>query len=247
MDGIEVASVLALSGVTDPSTLSIPINNYIIRDGDSVVLLDAGAGNTMQASSGKLFGNLKAAGVSGAEVTHLLLSHLHPDHANGVLDEAGKAAFPNATLFVSDVEIDFWLGEPVANEPHWVTSNRARTRLNLDAYKDRITRVREGDEVAGLTALLAGGHTPGHMMWSGKIGNESFVIWGDLVHLASVQLPHPDVSVIYDIDPNAAAVSRKRYCDMLAHERPLILGAHIENGGMGYVRRKGNAYAFENL
>ena len=59
-------------------------------------MIDAGAGNTMQPTLGKLPDNLRAAGVEPGAVTHIVMTHLHPDHANGLVDDAGNPHYPQA-------------------------------------------------------------------------------------------------------------------------------------------------------
>ena len=88
--GMERAQAEQLVGGTDQGSLYIPVNNFLIRRGDNIILIDAGAGNTMQPTLGKLPDNLRAAGIAPAAVTHIVMTHLHPDHANGLVDDAGR-------------------------------------------------------------------------------------------------------------------------------------------------------------
>ena len=90
-------------------SVAIPVNNFLIRRGGKVILIDAGAGNTMQPTLGKLPGNLRAANVDPATVSHIVLTHLHPDHANGLVDDDGKPHYPNAEIVVNETEIEFWI------------------------------------------------------------------------------------------------------------------------------------------
>ena len=88
--GMERALADRLVGGTKDGSLYIPVNNFLLRRGGNVILIDAGAGNTMQPTLGKLPDNLRAAGVQPAAVTHIVMTHLHPDHANGLVDDSGK-------------------------------------------------------------------------------------------------------------------------------------------------------------
>jgi glyoxylase-like metal-dependent hydrolase (beta-lactamase superfamily II) len=77
-------------------------------------------------------------------------------------------------------------------------------------------------------------------------GRESFLAWGDIVHLSAVQISHPDTALTYDLDPDKARQSRHRILDMAANERVVVAGAHVNAPGFGHVVRKGATYAFES-
>jgi glyoxylase-like metal-dependent hydrolase (beta-lactamase superfamily II) len=245
--GMDRALAESLVGGTDNGSLYIPVNNFLIRRGGKIILIDAGAGNTMQPTLGKLPQNLRNAGIEPAAVTHIVMTHLHPDHANGLVDDSGKPHYPNAEIVVHETEIDFWLRDDVASDEDRVKGNRARTRINLKPYLDRIRRVRDGEEFSGFTPMLAPGHTPGHTCWILATGAASggFMALGDVVHLSAIQISHPETALTYDLDKNRAIESRKRILDMAASERLAIAGAHVNAPGFGYVVRKGASFAFE--
>lgn len=242
--GMERARAAELVGSADGSVF-IPVNNFLIRRGDKIILIDAGAGNTMQPTLGKLPANLRAAGVAPEAVTHIVMTHLHPDHANGLVDDAGFPHYPNAEIVVHETEADFWMRADGANDPDRVKGNRARTKINLKPYLERIRRVRDGEEFSGFTPMLAPGHTPGHTCWMLGSGGERFVALGDVVHLSAIQISHPDAALTYDLDKDRAIVSRRRILDMAASEGIAIAGAHVNAPGFGYVVRKGASFAFE--
>jgi glyoxylase-like metal-dependent hydrolase (beta-lactamase superfamily II) len=245
--GMDRGTAESLVGGTDKGSFYIPVNNFLIRREGKVILIDAGAGNTMQPTLGKLPQNLRSAGIELAAVTHIVITHLHPDHANGLVDDSGNPYYPNAEIVVHETEIEFWLRADVANDEDRVKGNRARTGINLKPYLDRIRRVRDGEEFSGFTPVLAPGHTPGHTCWilaTGASGG-GFMALGDVVHLSAIQISHPDTAVTYDLDKNRAIESRKRILDMAANERLAIAGAHVNAPGFGYVVRKGPSFAFE--
>lgn len=243
--GMDRAQADRLVGGTKDGSLYIPVNNFMIRRDGKVILIDAGAGNTMQPTLGKLPDNLRAAGVAPAAVTHIVMTHLHPDHANGLVDDAGQPHYPNAEVVVHETEADFWMRPDVENDEARVKQNRARTAINLKPYRERIRRVRDGEEFAGFTPVVAPGHTPGHTCWLLAAGRAGFMAFGDVVHLSAIQISHPDTALTYDLDKDQAITSRRRILDMAASERLAIAGAHVNAPGFGYVVRKGTSFAFE--
>ena len=105
--------------------------------------------------------------------------------------------------------------------------------------------VRDGEVAPGVSALLLAGHTPGHTGWLIASGRSSLLIWGDLVHLASIQVPRPDTGLVYDVDPQAACATRRRMFDRIAADRLAVAGAHLDFPGFGTIVREGTGFAFE--
>jgi glyoxylase-like metal-dependent hydrolase (beta-lactamase superfamily II) len=90
--------------------------------------------------------------------------------------------------------------------------------------------------------MLRPGHTPGHTNWLIQSGGERILIWGDIVHLAPVQLARPEARLIYDVDSELAAATRQRVLDWVASERLVVAGAHLGFPGFGRVERSGERF-----
>lgn len=243
--GMERDLAKTLVGAGADGSVFIPVNNFLFQRDGAMLLIDAGAGDTMQPTLGRLSANLRAAGFEPAGVTHILLTHIHPDHANGLVDAAGAAIYPNAEILVHAQELDFWMAEDVGSEPDQVRRTRARNKINLKPYRDRVRRMRDGEEVFGCTPILAAGHSPGHTCWRINAAGGALLAWGDCVHFSRIQIAHPDVAVTYDLDRDAARASRRRILDMAASEKLAIAGAHVAAPGLGYIAKIGQTYSYE--
>jgi glyoxylase-like metal-dependent hydrolase (beta-lactamase superfamily II) len=96
----------------------------------------------------------------------------------------------------------------------------------------------------GITPVAAYGHTPGHTMFLVRDGGEQLLIWGDLTHAMAVQMPHPEISVRYDVDPVSARESRLRVLSRVASAGIPAVGMHIPATKAGRVTANGEGYGF---
>lgn len=246
--GVDKAEVARLAGKPPGESLHISVNTFLLELKDGWALVDTGAGNTMGATLGKLPGNLRALGVRPEEIRTILLTHLHPDHSNGLVDDAGNAVYPNAEIVLHEAEAQFWLDrdeQSGANER--IRRNIAKAKITTAPYRTRMRTVRAGEAVPGVSPLLLAGHTPGHTGWLIRSGSDALLIWGDLVHLASIQIPRPDTGLVFDVDPQAACATRTRMFDRIAAEKLKIAGAHLDFPGFGVIVREGAGFAFEPI
>ena len=239
------AEAEGLTGPTEDGALFIPVNNFVFARDGKVIMIDAGAGNTMQPTLGKLPENLRQGGIDPATITHILITHVHPDHANGLVDDAGAPHYPNAELLVHETELDFWLSADKAGASERTRPMHQRAQIDLKPYLSRIRRMKDGEEYLGCGVVLAAGHSPGHTVWRVSAGGESFISWGDLVHLSAIKISRPDAKLSYDLDADKAVAARKRILDMAANERIMVAGAHVNAPGFGHVVRKGLTFGFE--
>ena len=240
----ERAGLLKAAG-QDVEQYQSPTNVTLIRKGSELVLVDAGSGDRFMPTAGKLFDNLKDAGIDRASITKVVLTHGHPDHLWGALDELDDLVLPNAAYYVGATEWDFWHGENAtrglpAERAGFVTGARRR----FDAIKDRVKMVKPGDDiVTGLRVVDTAGHTQGHVSLE-VAGGAGLVIGSDVLTHPLISFAHPEWRTTADHVPDQAATTRKALLDRLATDQSRLIGFHLPYPGVGRVERKGNAYQF---
>ena len=75
-----------------------PTNVTLIRAGTDLILVDMGSGDRFMPTAGKLWDNLKAAGIDKSKITKVIFTHGHPDHLWGTVDELDELVTPGRNL-----------------------------------------------------------------------------------------------------------------------------------------------------
>jgi glyoxylase-like metal-dependent hydrolase (beta-lactamase superfamily II) len=245
LDPAAITDGLAAASLDPAAAVPLPITAYLIRQGDSITVVDAGAGGSLGPTAGNLPAMLAGVGVAPEAVTRVAVSHLHPDHIGGLL--SGDApVFANATLHVSDLDRTFWTDPanaaavPEAIRPWFDLAGGV-----LAAYGDRVTPFSgDADLGGGLSAVAMPGHTPGHSGFRVSSGDAQLLLWGDSTAVASLQFRHPDAGIVFDTDSAQGAVTRKRVLDMAVADKLLVAGTHMPFPGFGHMASRDGAYAW---
>ena len=225
--------------------VTVPFNPVIVNTGSKLVLIDTGYGPGIGPTVGLLPTHMAAAGIDPKAIDVVVLSHLHPDHINGVKAADGSVAFPNAEIKAPAQDWAFWMSDEnmgkAAND--MMKGYFANTRKILSNIADNVTKYEWGKEVApGITALDANGHTPGHSAFAVASGSGRVLVQSDVTNIPELFLRNPDWHVAFDIDPNKAAATRHKFYDMAAAEKALIAGFHFPFPGLGHVEKDGAGY-----
>lgn len=222
------------------------VNSYspaIIDTGSDVILVDTGFGaGARERGMGKLQDGLKAAGYSADDVTVVALTHMHGDHIGGMM-ENGAPAFKNARYVAGQAEYDFWTDKAREGTP--AEGGHKAVLANVVPFAEKTTFIKEGDSVvSGITAMLAPGHTPGHMVFHAQSDNKQMVFTGDTANHYILSLLHPEWEVRFDMNKAEAAASRKKVFDLIATDKIAFLGYHMPFPAVGFVEKQGAGYRF---
>jgi len=226
------------------------VNAFLIRDDGRNILVDTGMGHYAGPTMGHLVESLSLAGLAPEEVTDIVLTHLHRDHAGGLMTNAEGPVFSKAIVHVSRDEFDFWTdSRRMETTP---PAFRHFVRIAQTAMKVYEGRVRLMQATARVTERLSisplAGHTPGHSCVWFSGASSRICMWGDLVHSPALQVPVPEITVCFDIDEAQARQTRRNHFARAAGEHFFLGGAHLPFPGIGTLAAAADGgYRFEAL
>jgi glyoxylase-like metal-dependent hydrolase (beta-lactamase superfamily II) len=241
----ELEQLLSANGLATDALVN-DCNVTILRRGGRIAIFDAGAGPNFLPTTGKLFEGLGEAGVDPADVTDVILTHAHPDHIWGVLDDFDELAFPNADYRIGRAEWDFWSSPGALDAMPEERRNFVPGALNrFAAIEARVSFFEPGQEVFdGVEAVGTPGHTPGHTSFMVHGGGEPVLVAGDAATNLAVSMARPDWPTGADQDPELGIRTRVALLDRLASEKARVIGFHFPHPGGGRIERAGAAYRF---
>lgn len=234
-----------------------PYTLLFIDTGRHRVLVDTGAGSLgahaaalfpsvdhSTTVTGRLLDNLRAAGVEPSDIDTVIITHAHPDHVGGTLDEAGELVFGSARYFISREEWDFWTSDAAEAKASPPLVNIARR--NLEPLRDRLAFVEDGEEIVpGIRAVATPGHTPGHLALSIVSEGEQLLHVSDAV-LYPLHLEYPEWTPVFDVSPEQAAASKRLIFDRAAGEEALVFAHHFPPfPNLGYVREREEGWLWQ--
>jgi glyoxylase-like metal-dependent hydrolase (beta-lactamase superfamily II) len=216
---------------------------FVVDTGSEVILVDTGFGESGRAKgNGQLAAGLKAAGYSTDDITIVALTHLHGDHIGGLM-EGGKPAFAKARYVAGKTEYDFWTDKAREGTP--AEGGHKAVLANVVPLAEKMTFIGEGDTIAsGITAMMAPGHTPGHMIFNIESDGKRLIATGDTANHYILSLQNPTWEVRFDMDKAQAAATRKKVFDMISADKVPFLGYHMPFPAVGYAEVYESGYRF---
>jgi glyoxylase-like metal-dependent hydrolase (beta-lactamase superfamily II) len=250
----------------DPATgrWRVVMQSWVIDVDGLTVVVDTGVGNdrerphipALSGLSTDFLGALSRAGVDPAEVDVVVNTHLHTDHVgwNTTLVPGGGAerpgdgpdgdwvpTFPNARYLVPEADFRFFApdGPGVSEGARIVMADSVfpiAHQMELWSVDLQISE--------SLRLRPAAGHTPGSSVLWLEAGRPAVFV-GDLTH-CPIQIPRPGDPCGFDVDPAAAAVTRKRVFTEAARSRAVVIPAHYPGHGGATVVARGDRFEVDD-
>jgi len=226
----------------------------LIEHPSGLVLIDTGAGNKESAKFKDIYGlendgaegatmledGLREIGVAPRDISLVINTHLHFDHAGGNtrLGAGGEVeiSFPNATYIIRRGELEY------ATHPNERTAASYFDRNYVPVVSaDKVEFVsREKEIVKGIRVVPTPGHTPFHQSILIESAGERAFYLGDLVP-THAHLPLPWI-MGYDVEPLVTLETKRRILKQAVDERWLLIFEHDAGVPWGHAAHDGKSY-----
>jgi glyoxylase-like metal-dependent hydrolase (beta-lactamase superfamily II) len=186
-------------------SLLVEIQPFIVITSKDVLLLDTGLGFHDKGGSMQLHTNLEKAGIPKGEVTKVLMTHLHKDHAGGVslTDNPAELSLPNATYYVQRREYNYAMEKgPTSYIPEEL---RALHNSDRVVFLDED----EGKIESYIRYQRTAAHSAHHQVFWITEGNETIFFGGD--DAPQLQQMKVKYKAKYDFDPEKCMQLRQQW------------------------------------
>ncbi len=243
---------------TDPpdaaNRILLGLNCLLIKTSQDVILVDTGIGTLYDEKfagmfqidhSENLHDGLKSLGLTSADVTRVILTHLHFDHCGGncVRGDDGtlKPAFPNATYYVQKGELEYAKAPDPRSKGSYLAHNwepvEASGQLQLISGDTEI--------VPGVQTVVTGGHTRDHQIVKIQSDGKIACFLADLVPTNS-HLRTPYV-MGYDLYPKTTMEVKEKVLKQAVQGKWLVFFEHAPSVKAGYLFEKDGRIQLEKV
>jgi glyoxylase-like metal-dependent hydrolase (beta-lactamase superfamily II) len=234
--------------------VKLDINLLLIKTDGENILIDAGMGDALNERQKKVFGIERASNLekrlsehhlAPEDINLVLLTHLHADHAGGVitLDKNGRKVprFPNARHVVQIKEWEEAMHPDERTSATYFTSN-----LRILEEEKLLELIDGEDEVAtGIKLINTGGHTPGHQAVLIEDG-EGKILWAGDIIPSSHHLRIPYVAAV-DLFPRETMEQKKRFLRMCSEDGWMLAFDHDQKIKLSKIEEKEGMFAVTEL
>ena len=234
----------------DVNRIELSMRCLLADDGENVIIIETGIGHknpkkfiemfAINHDKNTLSDTLSNIGYSKENITHVILTHLHFDHAGEALyyadDGKLKPTFPNATYYVSDRNWEAGINPSPRDQASYLDFN-----YKLLEDEGLLELVSDNSEILnGVSTYTVDGHTTGQQLIKISDGDKTVVFCSDLIPLKS----HLKLPWIMGYDLNAALTlkEKKEFLDkacefnwlLFFYHDPECVAVRIEKGDKYY-------------
>ena len=158
----------------ESTSIKLAIQPFLITLGSDTVLLDLGLG-FLEDNEPVILKRLKDQNINPNNITKILLSHLHKDHADGLgyfNDDGFVQNFPDAAIYIQKREYDFALQQTENPSYNIPLLNELQNLSNIIWLHDD-----EGEISSEITFKITAGHSKFHQVFWIK-ENDSTIFYG---------------------------------------------------------------------
>jgi len=202
-------------------SLLVEIQPFLVETKNDLILLDTGLGFSENGVL-QLYNNLALHGYSPGDITMVLMSHLHRDHAGGMAisdpySGVAHLSFPHAQYFINEKELDYAL--------HAGNASYDAERLSILEGNEKVHLVDNHGMIDGhIRHELSGGHSPFHQVFWIREDNEIVFFGGD--EAPQLQQMKTKFVAKYDHDGKKAMELRQKWWEISVEEHWQFLFYH---------------------
>lgn len=209
-----------------PASLFVQIQPFLVRTSRDIILLDTGLGYKLDNGRLHIHKNLEKEGIVPDDVTKVLMSHLHFDHAGGMLyeqDYEWKLSFPQAEYYIQRGEWENAFSKP--SKSYKTEPLEFLQRTGQLVLLEGSTQIN-----AEISSELTGAHTEFHQVFYIREGEQTFFFGGDVVPEAMQVLRR--FIAKYDLDGRKSMELRQRFGQQAAEGGWICLMYHDKKNAM---------------
>ena len=241
---------LVSTEVDEKRRLLQALNCLLIETPAGRVLVETGIGErvdektrTMRAYEGPpIVPALESAGFAPDTVDHVAMSHLHFDHAGGLLRADGTRAFPRATIVAQRAEWEVALGDNPRLVASYVQPELTLVRdWGAEGWADG-----ERELLPGVSVVPTGGHSTGHqaIVVRGRgAGGRTLAFFGDL--LMRPWAANPRWVTSFDDFPLDSVARKADLFAQAADEQWIVVLSHERDRPIGRLVRDRDRFRYE--
>ena len=197
-------------------SLLVEIQPFLVITQKDIILVDTGLGFSDEYGNAQIHLNMMQQGVQPESVTKVLMSHLHKDHAGGMLHD-GRPAFPNARYHIHQQEMNYALEKGF---PSYQPEDFETIRF----YDDVVWLEGEGNIDEQISFATVGGHCPYHTVFWIKASGETVFFGGDVA--PQLQQMKTRFTTKYDYEPKKSMELRTQFWQQGKNENWKMLFYH---------------------